>query len=76
METELRHEMDSGLGNEIQKLVPSNRAGNSLPGKEIVPSSLFFQENTLMKGNYLSKRPSPPSSKSQLEARRNKEIQI
>lgn len=58
VESGLRHEMDSGLGHEIHKPVPSNRTGDSLPWKESVPSSLFltfftFQGNSLMRRNYL-----------------------
>lgn len=44
----LRYEVDSGLSHDIHKPVPPNKAGNLVPGKEIVPSSLF-------QGNPLSK---------------------
>lgn len=41
VESGLKNKIDSGLGHEIHKPVPSNRTDYSLPWKEIGPSALF-----------------------------------
>lgn len=75
VESELRHGVDSGLRHQAYKPVSSNTADKSLPAKEVMPSSLFTGKRTNEGNHHLKYHHHLTFPCSQIEARRDKEMQ-